>query len=212
MTGWQAVSVATHSVCFFTAHSVFIILFRTTLPHLYHPSIFFLQVTISGVHLDDFPNIYYTVKLKTPLQSTNAPGFDTLIFHQEKQTDSTHLLPVSEVPPSASKCGNAAAERAEREASARTAALALQQTLSAIGTPVAIKVGFSNKDYNLSIGSQCTVAQLKMLISAMTDVSVPDMSLICKGVVLKNNNQLIQDTKITKGSKIVVMSSAAHVV
>lgn len=169
-------------------------------------------MTINGVHHDDFPNVYYTVKLKAPLQSTNAPGFDALIFNQEKQTDSTHLLPVSEVPPTATRAANAAAERAEREASARTAALALQQTLCALGTPVPIKVSFSNKDYNLSIGSQCSVSQLKMLISAMTDVPVPDMNLICKGAVLKNNNQLIQDTKITKGSKIVVMSSAAHVV
>lgn len=173
-------------------------------------------MTISGIHLDDFPNVYYSVKLKTPLQSTNVAGFDALIFNHEKQTDATHLLPVSEVPPSksasAGSAGNAAAERAEREASARTAALALQQTLAAIGTPVKIKVGFSNRDHNLTIGSQCTVAQLKMLISAMTDVSVPDMSLICKGAVLKNNNQLIQDTKITNGSKVVVMSSAAHVV
>lgn len=159
-----------------------------------------------------------------PIQLTGVKGCEELTFHTEKQTDHTHLLPVSEArdkagaaPPGmaakgASAAGSAAAERSEKANAAKYAAQQLQQTLCAIGTPVSIKVGFSNRDYEMRIGSQCTIAQLKLLISAITDVPVPDMKLICKGVVLKINTQLIKDTKISNGSKITVMSSGSHVV
>jgi hypothetical protein len=189
------------------------------------------QVNVTAVHLDDFPNVYYTVKMKKPLQRTAVAGSLALQFQQEKQTDHTHLLPLTEpassasgastsasagsVAPAASstnKAGNAATDRAEQAAAARFAALDLQQTLSAMGIAIPIKVGFSNRDYNMTIGSECSVAQLKSLISAITDVSVPDMKLIVKGTVLKSNTQLIKDTKIANNTKVVVMSSGAHVV
>jgi hypothetical protein len=51
-----------------------------------------------------------------------------------------------------------------------------------------------------------------MLVSAHTDVPVPDMKLICKGVVLKLNTQLIKDTKISRGAKLLVMSGGVHTV
>ena len=178
-----------------------------------------IMVSIVGVHHDDFPNVYYTVRLKNPIVLTGVAGCEALTFHTEKQTDHTHLSPVSEgfgkpkaAPRGASAAGNAAAERSERTNAAKYAAQQLQQTLCANGTPVAFKVGFSNRDYEISIGSLCTVAQLKLLISAITDVPVPDMKLICKGVVLKINNQQIKDTKIGNNSKVVVMSSGAHTV
>jgi hypothetical protein len=189
-----------------------------------------VQVNVTAVHLDDFPNVYYTVKMKKPLQRTAVAGSLALQFQQEKQTDHTHLLPLTEpanastgtasaasptassAAGQASKAGNAAADRAEQAAAARYAALDLQQTLSAMGIAIPIKVGFSNRDYNMTIGSECSVAQLKSLISAITDVSVPDMKLIVKGTVLKSNSQLIKDTKIANNTKVVVMSSAAHVV
>lgn len=184
------------------------------------------QAKVTGVHHDDFPNIYYTVQMQTPPQFTAADGSLALAFAHEKQTDHTHLLPPSGEPlPLAgaagseaggaakrSRAGDAASERAEQAAAARQAALQLQGTLAAMGTPLSIKVGFSNKDYTMTIGTQCTVAQLKMLISAVTEVPVPEMKLIVKGTVLKNNNQLIKDTKIGNNSKVVVMSSGAHIV
>ena len=189
--------------------------------------LFSIQVSIVGVHHDDFPNVYYTVKINMPIILTGAAGCEALVFHTEKQTDWTHLLPVTESfgkadskPSSiagagrgaAGAAGAAAAERSERANAAKYAAQQLQQTLCALGKPVAFKAGFSNRDYELSIGNECTVAQLKLLISAITEVPIPDMKLICKGVVLKDHSQLIKDTKISNGSKVVVMSSAAHVV
>jgi hypothetical protein len=50
------------------------------------------------VHRDDFPNIYYTVKLHQPLETINATWEDTeaLVFYTEKQTDSFRLLHVRE--------------------------------------------------------------------------------------------------------------------
>lgn len=181
-------------------------------------------MSIVGVHHDDFPNVYYTVKLNMPITLTGVAGCESLVFHTEKQTDWTHLLPVSESFGKAGSkadstaggrggaAGNAAAERSERANAAKYAAQQLQQTLCALGRPVVFKAGFSNRDYELSIGNECTVAQLKLLISAITEVPIPDMKLICKGVVLKDHGQLIRDTKISNGSKVVVMSSAAHVV
>lgn len=184
-----------------------------------------IMVTIVGVHHDDYPNVYYTVKLHMPITLSGAAGCENLMFHTEKQTDWTHLLPVSESFGQTSRAassgiaghptnaaGIAAAERSERANAAKYAAEQLQQTLCAIGKPVTFKAGFSNRDYELSIGSDCTVAQLKLLISAITEVPVPDMKLICKGVVLKDHTQLIKNTKISNGTKVVVMSSAAHVV
>ena len=170
---------------------------------------------ITGVHHDDFPNIYYSVRMMQPPRFTTAPGSTDLLFTHEKQTDAAHLL----VPSAGDKAksakhsaGTAAADRAEREGAAHLAAQQLQATLADNGKPVAIKVGFSNRDYCVTIGSLCTVAQLKLLISTITEVAVPDMKLIVKGTVLKNNNQLIKDTKITHNSKVVVMSSNAHTV
>lgn len=169
-----------------------------------------------GVHHDDFPNVYYTVKLHMPITLTGVAGCEALVFHTEKQTDWTHLLPVSESfgrsADKAASAASAAAERSERANAAKYAAQQLQQTLCALGKPVKFKAGFSNRDYELSIGSECTVAQLKLLISAITEVPIPDMKLICKGVVLKDHSQLIKDTKVVNGAKVVVMSSAAHIV
>jgi hypothetical protein len=56
------------------------------------------QVAVTAVHRDDFPNIYYTVKLHQPLETINATWEDTeaLVFYTEKQTDSFRLLHIHE--------------------------------------------------------------------------------------------------------------------
>ena len=88
----------------------------------------------------------------------------------------------------------------------------LQQHLSSLGTPLNILVNFVNKNYSMQIGNQCNVHQLKLLISAYTGVPVPDMKLVCKGTMLKDGNELLTNTKLKEGSKLLVLSSGAHVV
>jgi hypothetical protein len=185
----------------------------------------FSQGKVTGVHHDDFPNVYYSVQMETPPRFTPVEGSVDLAFHHERQTDHTHLIPVSEGYGTASaakglasaeagrhRAGDAASLRQEQAAAAHAAAVHLQETLAQNGKPIQIRVGFSNRDYTLRIGSHCTVAQLKLLISTVTEVPVPAMSLIVKGAMLKDDNQQIKDTKIVANSKVVVMSRSAHVV
>jgi hypothetical protein len=84
----------------------------------------------------------------------------------------------------------------------------MQQSLAQNGKTLDIKLSHNSVEHKASIGSNCTVAQLKLLISAYFDVPVSSMSVICKGATLKNNAQLLKDTKIVNGVKVMVMSSS----
>mmetsp|Transcript_1488 Transcript_1488/g.2493 ORF Transcript_1488/g.2493 Transcript_1488/m.2493 type:complete len:401 (+) Transcript_1488:53-1255(+) len=184
-----------------------------------HPMIL---VRISGVHHDDYPNIYYSVQLKTPVESTQVPGADKLVFEHEKQTDSTHLCASTSscststsTSSSTSRVEGAFADHSgssthagDSQGSSETQLVdELQQTLSTMGPSIQFKMVYKAQDRPLVIGSNCTVAQLKQLISAYTGVKVADMKLIIKGTVLKNNQQQVKETKLTKGAKIMVMGS-----
>mmetsp|Transcript_1489 Transcript_1489/g.2498 ORF Transcript_1489/g.2498 Transcript_1489/m.2498 type:complete len:403 (+) Transcript_1489:53-1261(+) len=187
-----------------------------------HPMIL---VRISGVHHDDYPNIYYSVQLKTPVESTQVPGADKLVFEHEKQTDSAHLCPSSQQQQRASSSSSAAPSAASTSSTRgmgqsssgmnptqMQTADELQQTLSTMGPPVQFKIVYKAQERLLVIGSNCTVAQLKLLISAYTGVQVPDMKLISNGIVLKNNHQQVKQTRLTKGAKIMVMNAGSHTV
>lgn len=175
---------------------------------------------IAGVHHDDFPNVYYTIQMMKPIHMTTAAaaakseGKESLEFDHEKQTDANHIV----LPPQKKKNNNNANSNKRDskgpDVSAEEAAAIrdLQQSLSAMGSPINIKIGYSNIDYAATIGTECTVGQLKLLASALTDVPVPDMKLICKGQVLRLNNEYIKDTRVREGSKLVLMSGKVHVV
>ena len=83
----------------------------------------------------------------------------------------------------------------------------MQESLCKLGTNLNLNISHSNKLYIITVGSNCTISQLKILIGATIDISISDMKLIYKGNILKNNHQKIIETKLINNSKIIVMSS-----
>lgn len=182
-------------------------------------------VEIVDVHKDDFPNMYYTIRIKHPIQITTPTSTLTtttivssssssseqqqqqlpmnyLIFEQEKQTDAYHLLPLSITTTKSIE------EKHSLKSNTNPMDLALkslQDTLCSMGIPINMKINYSNKQYDIMLGNICTISQLKLLISATLNIPVPNMQLITKGLILKNNHQKISDTKLINGSKITVM-------
>lgn len=155
-----------------------------------------LLVTVIGVHHDDFPNVYYTIQPVRPIQFINGRNNNTELtmnVFEEKQTDSTHL---KHLEPGVDS-------RIDEMLQNKTRA-----TLENLGEPIPIRVSYGESNYhNVKIGNMATIQQLKQLIRIVIGVPLPDMKLICKGTVLKNDTQLIKSSKIVNGSKIIVMSS-----
>ncbi|CAO3645485.1 unnamed protein product [Mucor fragilis] len=57
-----------------------------------------------------------------------------------------------------------------------------------------------------------TVSDLKLKCQQLTEVEPPFMKLIVKGAILKDDAQLIKDTKIGQGSKVMLMGgSKTHI-
>ena len=186
---------------------------------------YMLLVKVIDVHHDDFPNIYYTIKAIIPTQTTISTNSSTsLIFEQEKQTDFYHLCTLSQhsidryksfsSTPSLSSSTTAAASvlnktniKNDNTTAEQIALKNLQESLCKLGTNINLNVSHSNKLYIITVGSNCTISQLKILISATINISLPDMKLIYKGNILKNNHQKIIETKLINNSKIIVMSS-----
>jgi hypothetical protein len=175
-----------------------------------------IPAVILAVHHDDFPNIYYTIRLLN--ESKN-----------EKQTDAKHLIPnasnansnnnsnansrrnspafCSPVKPSSSSSSLSSAS-----SSSRLSFEEFQNQLLQLGGHVlTLKLSYKNKELpsSLRVSSHATILQLKSLIHYLIpQIRVKDMKLICKGLFLKDDKMTLSRTgKVTDGSKITVMGS-----
>jgi hypothetical protein len=88
----------------------------------------------------------------------------------------------------------------------------LHRSLAAKGVGIPITLDCSKWEYDVTIGSLCTVGQLKLLVSAITGAPMSTMRLVCNGAFLRDNHALIQHTNIRNRSRVVVMSTGSHVV
>lgn len=184
-----------------------------------------LLVRVIDVHHDDFPNIYYTIKAIQPSQTTTKTTANstnhtssTLLFEQEKQTDLYHLCPLTSKSIEKYKAFSLATSIVNPKTEVNTCTRNkesnemilknLQESLCKLGPTINLNVNYSNKQYVVSLGTFCTISQLKIMICAtIGHLSVPDVKLIHKGVILKDNQQKITETKLVNNAKIIVMSS-----
>lgn len=186
-------------------------------------------VKVVEVHLDDFPNLYYTIQLQRPVQTQGIDGpecaavVDKLVFQEEKQTDVQHLLPLSPLLPKSagsvpsSKGKGLSTDRDNKTQKSPSFSREEQfneclSTLAKKGPPVTIKISRSGMtDKAIAVGSDTSVGQLQQLMSLHTGVPVSDMKLICRGLVLKDKNMLLRQTKVADGSKVFVMGGVMAV-
>lgn len=152
---------------------------------------------VVAIHHDDFPNIYYTIRLlpsgnlSTSSSSSGSSG--------EKQTDLRHLLPYH---PSEEKI--VLDQRLQ-------SALRQYQT---IGSRVLrLHIFFKNQEVSvLSLGDGVTIGQLRQIVVQyllpQLASTAKQMKLICKGMILKDEaSTLAKNAKIVDGAKIIVMGS-----
>lgn len=173
-----------------------------------------ILVKIIGVHHDDFPNIYYTIKMEhlTEYDLPSDLDVSNLTFYTEKQTDSIRLIPDEMIrlkshqePLSISnQPADFSLEQIARQRQE------LQATLCQQGFVYNLRVSYNNKEYpSFQISSLCQIGQLKELIALVLENSIQpkNVKIIYKGIVFKNDHQLIKDTKIIDNSKLVVIGS-----
>ncbi|KAL9551330.1 hypothetical protein MBANPS3_004309 [Mucor bainieri] len=77
---------------------------------------------------------------------------------------------------------------------------------------VSFEVKWGTKKFDIELTQEAfdtmTVADLKSTCQQLTEVEPPFMKLIVKGAILKQDTQLIRDTKIGQGSKIMLMGGS----
>jgi hypothetical protein len=173
-----------------------------------------IPADILAVHHDDFPNIYYSVRLLN--ESKN-----------EKQTDAKHLIPSA--PTSNANSNNNSNTSSHRNSpafsstvkpsssslSSSSSGLSFEefqnQLLQLGGHVLTLKLSYKNKELPsaVRVSSHVTILQLKSLIHYLIpQIRVKDMKLICKGLFLKDDKMTLSKTgKVTDGSKITVMGS-----
>jgi hypothetical protein len=193
-----------------------------------------ILVKVIGVHHDDFPNIYYTIAPINPptIRENGALPEDSqkLIFQSEKQTDSIRVFPAPEfheaAVASASASASASAQDTERQ---REELLQQKQALLQLlkskatssglwGTDAfSISISYAGKEeIGISISPRTTVGELREYarcvialakLGALNPAAArsADVKLIAKGVQLKQDLQLVRDTKVGPGTKLMIL-------
>jgi len=157
--------------------------------------------TIVGVHLDDFPNVYYTI------QYTPAGGVS-----RERQTTSTRLrlctINDPMVYPSTKSGGGGSANGNSAQTEISMTAYS-SRTSTAPLAPMSFKVKSGSVTYTISdVDSTITVLQVKMALSAVTGVPTSRQKLIIKGSYLKDAQFIIsQSSKVTRGCTVTLMGT-----
>jgi hypothetical protein len=193
-----------------------------------------ILVKVIGVHHDDFPNVYYTIAPINPptIQRHGASEEDCerLTFHAEKQTDSNRVIAAPERRPAAAPAAAAAPPSNPRDSERQKQELVLQkqrllqlfaskaQTSGLWGTDAfTITVSYAgNDEAGVTIAPRVTVGELRefarcIIALAKLGTANPalaraaDVKLIAKGVQLKQDHQLVRDTKLAPGGKLVIM-------
>jgi hypothetical protein len=158
-----------------------------------------LLVKIIGVHHDDFPNIYYTISMTQP---PHGVGLDSqkLVFHSEKQTDRSHLIPyvlsTNPEPQHNEQTHNRSDQPMHH----------LQSQIESLGHIITIRASHGKQEFSeIRVSLLCTVAQLKQLLSFHCHVPSNKMKLIFKGAMLKPDGAVLHDLKIPQNAKITIM-------
>ena len=140
-------------------------------------------VTVVGVHQDDFPNFYYTIRF-------NASK-------REKQTDRFHLR--RRPGALSARLGITGAAVCEVEG-------------GIIGAPITLKIVHGGRTFDIMlglIGDRNSIDGLKGIISQYTGLLPKAQKLVYKGVVLKDGEIDLKSAKISNGSKMTLIGSVS---
>lgn len=142
-------------------------------------------VVIVGVHLDDFPNVYYTITEKANTS-------------KERQTDHSRLIPFG---------------KGDNHSSTPT--LQNQKNIISMSsnTEISDMISFivihgSNNYEIIDVDHSISIGMLKAKLENVTAVPRARMKLICKGTILKDSQNILKDTKITRNSKVSLVGSS----
>ena len=138
-------------------------------------------VTVVGVHQDDFPNFYYTIRFNTS--------------KREKQTDRFHLR--RRPGALSARLGITGAAVCEVEG-------------GIIGAPITLKIVHGGRNFDIMlglIGDRNSIDGLKGIISQYTGIPPKAQKLVYKGVVLKDGDIDLKSAKIANGSKMTLIGS-----
>lgn len=136
-------------------------------------------VTVVCPHLDDFPNVYYTIRLH-------------MQDNRERQTDGSRLQPIDSAAPSAAVPQSMASP---------------SQAPIPGSFKITIASGGDNHPIPNLLPST-TVFQVKLMISQLLHVPASAQKLIFKGKVLADK-QTLGRAHITDNAKVLLMSSAS---
>ena len=140
-------------------------------------------VTVVGVHQDDFPNFYYTIRFNTS--------------KREKQTDRFHLR--RRPGALSARLGITGAAVCEVEG-------------GIIGAPITLKIVHGGRNFDIMlglIGDRNSIDGLKGIISQYTGIPPKSQKLVYKGVVLKEGEIDLKSAKIANGSKMTLIGSVS---
>ena len=138
-------------------------------------------VSVIGVHQDDFPNYYYTIRFNTS--------------RREKQTDRFHLRR----RPGALSARLGISGSAVREVEG-----------GIVGAPMTLKINHGGKMFEVMgglIGDRNTIDGLKGVISQYTGLLPKAQKLVYKGVVLKDGEADLKSAKLANGSKLTLIGT-----
>ena len=138
-------------------------------------------VTVVGVHQDDFPNFYYTIRFNNS--------------KREKQTDRFHLR--RRPGALSARLGITGAAVSEVEG-------------GIIGAPITVKIVHGGKAFDVMlglIGDRNSIDGLKGIIAQYSGIPPKSQKLVYKGVVLKDGEIDLKTAKIANGSKMTLIGT-----
>lgn len=188
-------------------------------------------VRVVGVHLDDFPNIYYTIAPHQPLtysqSAASAEDMQRLRFHDEKQTDNAHLFACTESKPAAASTASSSstfAATSEKRRALEEEIQAIQDAYRSGSSAVAagpgfhVTLSFAGKDFpQVYLAANCLVRDLRYLATLYLqhyqlgtdqgshDTKKREVRLLAKGVLLKQDAARLKDIGAGKLAKVVIL-------
>lgn len=175
-------------------------------------------VRVVAVHLDDFPNVYYTISRirdhpQHPLHLIGSGDRSAVDFNGERQTDGNRLIacshtlshnvspsPAAPVPVSAaappSPSPSVSGARAEAEAA----------LLVGPGPPFALTVQFKKTAFALTCHPDTPLLALKQAVAVRCGLpSAAAVKLIHKGSTLKADRSTLRDCRLGPQARVLVM-------
>jgi hypothetical protein len=163
-----------------------------------------LRVKVVAVHHDDFPAVYYTVRMTLPAHGVGLAATD-LVFEDEKQTDSKHLLPCRDDHELSTAVTSSTAQ-----AQIQALLQSMQRRGSGGSAPPLLSLRLSHNNSNkvpavVQVSATVRVQELKHFVSLVTGVAEARVRLVCSGKSLSPDTVTLEALKVPDNAKILVI-------